>query len=375
METEVTSTSTTDGGPVRLTIVVPTYREAENVPTLLERIETALRDSSVRWDAIIVDDNSADGIEECIAEQQRLGRPVRLVVRKDERGLSSAVIRGFREAEGDVLLCMDADLSHPPERIADMMARFREPGVDFVIGSRYVPGASTEEGWGVFRWLNSRGATLLARPLCRARDPMSGFFALRRETFQGAAPLDPVGYKIGLELMVKCRCRAVREVPIHFANRTRGQSKLSLREQVNYLRHIRRLANFRLGMVAQFLQFCLVGGAGAFVDLATYATLRAGGLHLYGARALAIWLAMTFNFALNRRLTFSYSRAGAIVPQYLRFVATCSVGALVNWSLSVLLTGQVEFFREHIFLAAVCGILAGTIFNFTASYLWAFRRQ
>jgi dolichol-phosphate mannosyltransferase len=121
-------------------------------------------------------------------------------------------------------------------------------GADFVVGSRYVPGGTTADDWGLFRFLNSQVATLLARPLTKITDPMSGFFALPRPVFERALDPSPLGYKIGLELLVRCGCRDVREIPIHFANRTRGESKLTVQQQVLYLRHLARLYRFKLGL-------------------------------------------------------------------------------------------------------------------------------
>jgi dolichol-phosphate mannosyltransferase len=167
-------------------------------------------------------------------------------VRKAERGLSSAVLHGMNQARGEVLVVMDADLSHPAEAIPQFVEAIRSDEADFVIGSRYVASGSTEEGWGLYRWLNSKVAALLAWPLSSARDPMAGFFALRRSALASADRLDPVGYKIGLELLVKCRCRRVREIGIHFSNRVHGTSKLTFREQLNYLRHLRRLYWYRM---------------------------------------------------------------------------------------------------------------------------------
>ena len=140
---------------------------------------------------------------------------------------------------------MDADLSHPPEALPQMLQTL-ETGADFVIGSRYIAGGSTSDG-GCLRWLNSRAATLLARPLTSVRDPMAGFFALKRSTFENGCAFNPVGYKIGLELIIKCRCKRVVEVPIHFEHRRYGESKLTLKQQFLYLRHLRRLYGFKYG--------------------------------------------------------------------------------------------------------------------------------
>ncbi|MCB9851438.1 MAG: polyprenol monophosphomannose synthase [Phycisphaerales bacterium] len=233
------------GAPgLAVSIVVPTYKEADNLLTLVTRIVQAMQPSHDTFEIIIVDDDSQDGTERIVGQLTDAGYPVRLIVRRGRRGLSTAVVEGVQAATGEVLVCMDADLSHPPEAVPQLVAALAE--ADFVIGSRYVAGGGTDQDWGVFRRLNSLAATLLARPFTSARDPMAGFFALRRETFASAAPLDPVGYKIGLELIVKCRCRRVVEIPIQFADRTAGKSKLNLREQFNYLRHLARLARFRL---------------------------------------------------------------------------------------------------------------------------------
>jgi dolichol-phosphate mannosyltransferase len=217
-----------------LSIVVPTYREAANLPVLVPRVADALNSTPLTWELIVVDDNSPD---ETVSICRRLAEsyPVRLIVRTAERGLSSAVIAGMRAARGDILLCMDADLSHPPESIPTIASALGDdPNTDFVIGSRYVQGGRTEDGWGLLRWINSRGAILLARPLTRTSDPMAGFFALRRNAFHATeSTLNPVGYKIGLELLIKCGCRHIVEVPIHFSNRLHGASKLTLREQLN----------------------------------------------------------------------------------------------------------------------------------------------
>src|SRR5208283_3523031 len=117
------------------------------------------------------------------------------------------------------------------------------------------------------RWLNSRVATILASPLVPLKDPMSGFFALRRATFEGGDPFNPIGYKIGLELVLKCRCQMVREIPIHFEDRKLGKSKLSLREQLRYIEHIRRLYNYKFGNFSHFAQFAVVGFSGAILNL------------------------------------------------------------------------------------------------------------
>jgi dolichol-phosphate mannosyltransferase len=218
-----------------VSIVVPTYYEVENIPELIGQIDLVRVKNSLSLELLIMDDNSKDGTVDCI---RSLNKPwVRLVVRTKNKGLSAAVVDGLRLAKNDILIVMDADLSHPPEKIPEMLKKIDE-GYDFVIGSRFIKGGSTDVSWGVFRWLNSKVATVLARPFTSAKDPMSGFFALPRAVWDNADILDPIGYKIGLELMVKCHCKNIQEVPIHFADRKFGKSKLSLKEQLHYIQHI-----------------------------------------------------------------------------------------------------------------------------------------
>jgi dolichol-phosphate mannosyltransferase len=221
-----------------VSVVIPTYREAENLPELLSRLDGVRASMLAPMDVVIVDDDSGDGAESVV---RACAMPwARVIVRRGERGLSSAVIAGLCAAAGEILVVMDADLSHPPESIPDLVQRVVR-GADFVVGSRYVPGGSVDEHWGWGRRLNSRVAAILARPLVTLSDPLSGFFALRRSTFRECRGLNPIGYKIGLELMVRCRCTRIEEAPIRFTDRRRGVSKLSIREQWNYLRHVGRL--------------------------------------------------------------------------------------------------------------------------------------
>lgn len=353
-----------------VSVIVPTYREADNLPLLVPRLAAALKQAGLRGEIIVVDDNSPDATVPICAELADQ-YPLCLEVRVHERGLSSAVVHGMRRATGKILVVMDADLSHPPEKVPDLVAAI-EAGADFAIGSRYVAGGRTAEDWGLLRWLNSKAATLLAWPLTRARDPMAGFFALRRETFERARNLDPIGYKIGLEFLVKCGCKNVREVPISFANRVHGESKLTLKEQLNYLRHLKRLYDFQLGRAAQPLKFGLVGLLGVAVQLLAL-TLFVSFLSRDTALALAIWLAMTSNFFLNRAVTFAGARSGSMGVQYVLFVASCLAGASVNWAVTVWLASISPFFTDYFQLAAVIGVVAAAVFNYVLCVTAAFR--
>jgi dolichol-phosphate mannosyltransferase len=201
---------------------------------------------NMSYEIIFVDDDSKDDIEKIISNLSSEGLNVRLIQRKNERGLSSAVLRGFSEAEGGILVCMDADLSHPPETIHVMIDKILKNNAEFVIGSRYVNGGSTDHKWTIYRRINSRIATLFAKPFTTAKDPMSGFFVIPDRVYKRGSSFNPIGYKIALELIVRCKCEKIVEVPIHFSDRKFGESKLTLKEQLNYLVHIKRLMGYKL---------------------------------------------------------------------------------------------------------------------------------
>jgi putative flippase GtrA len=173
-------------------------------------------------------------------------------------------------------------------------------------------------------------------------------------------------YKIGLELLVKAGCRKIAEIPISFRDRLHGHSKLTLTEQINYLRHLLRLYKFKLGRAFCPLQFVLVGGTGMMVDVAAFMML----LHfvpLIASWAMAIGTAMTWNFLLNRRFTFSEARQQPILAQYFLFCLLCLIGGMMNWTVSVRLCSTFAFFDRWKLLAALCGVVAGTTFNYVLS--------
>jgi dolichol-phosphate mannosyltransferase len=352
----------------RVTVVVPTYKEAENLPHLIGRLAKVREEHGLDLNVLIMDDNSRDGSVEIVAARPE--KWVQIVVRTTDRGLSPSVLDGMKRAEGEILVCMDADLSHPPEAIPQMLRKLEE-GADFVIGSRYVKGGSTSDDWGFLRWINSRVATLLARPLTSARDPMAGFFAFRRSTFAAGHSFNPVGYKIGLEFIVKCGCERVVEVPIHFEDRQLGKSKLTMRQQLLYVKHLRRLYTFKFGAWSQLVQFLTVGGLGTAVNLVLLTAILRVGLSPKPAVATAIVLSMCFNFVLNRRFSFGESRKDSWIRQFIGFMTACSVGALINYAVTLLFMGGRFSLPPQ--LAALVGIAVATAFNFVASRYLVFR--
>jgi len=355
-----------------LSVVIPTFRELRNLEAVARSIEAALRDQRWAYEVIFVDDDSQDG-SEALAAQLADQLPVRMIVRHGEKGLSTAVLRGIGEARGEFVVVMDADLSHPAERIQDMLALLENNKKDFVVGSRYVAGGSLDPGWTWFRLLNSKVATWLALPLARIRDPMSGFFAFRRADMPAAHLLSPIGYKIGLELLVKGGFKKPGEVPIHFADRVHGESKLTWKEQVRYLRHLRRLYQFRFPFLAEFMQFGIVGGSGFAVDLLLYLGLQwLTGMGHVAARALSFWGAASWNWAWNRVLTFSNRKKTAKLAQWSGFLVTSLLGFAINVGSYYVLTQYVPFFEAHKILALFTGVLLGFGFNFLTARLLVF---
>lgn len=202
---------------------------------------------------------------------------------------------------------------------------------------------------------------------------MAGFFALRRETFRRASRLSPLGYKIGLELIVKCGIERVAEVPIHFANRRHGSSKLTLRQQWLYLKHLRRLYVHRFTTWTSLAQFLAVGGTGVVVNLGVLTLLLAFGAEEWAALASGIVVSVASNFLLNRRFTFPGAMRGPIIKQSIMFVGASAIGGLINFLVAIGVTRTLP--ELPIQLSAIVGIAAGTAFNFLANRYVVFRNR
>lgn len=356
-----------------LTIVVPTYREVDNIPPLLARIDALRQSEGLDIEVLFMDDDSQDGSVEAVRDAGFDW--ARIIVRTENRGLSPAVLDGFDAASHPILVCMDCDLSHPPEAIPSMLLSLRA-GHEMVIGSRYVKGGTTDDDWGFGRWLNSIIATLLARPLTRVLDPMSGFFALRRESYQRAKDLNPIGYKIALEIIVKCEFQNVDEVPIHFSDRIHGESKLTFKEQLRYIQHLRRLYLYRFANAMHVAQFLVVGFSGLLINLLVLTVLKQMGAPNPVALAGGIGVSLVTNFVLNRRFTFSYARHGHVIKQFIGFLGASAVGLIVNYSVSLWLSGSLfEGQKGGLQFAAISGVMAGMLFNFLGNRYLVFRKR
>eukprot|EP00301_Raphidiophrys_heterophryoidea_P017921 c291_g1_i1.p1 GENE.c291_g1_i1~~c291_g1_i1.p1 ORF type:complete len:284 (-),score=61.12 c291_g1_i1:282-1076(-) len=227
-----------------VSIIVPTYEEAMNVKPLCTRIFKAMKKANIEAELLLVDDDSGQGTLDTIKIVKALEKdyPIRIHIRKrtEGKGLSSAVLLGLQQARYSTFLVMDADLQHEPESAPSIVEPILSGKGDFAIGSRNTQGGKVQD-WPLHRRIISGGATLIALPLANCSDPMSGFFALNRKTFCRARSLNPMGYKIGLELMVRCKCKRIVEVPITFRDREAGESKLTMKQNLLYLRHVAHL--------------------------------------------------------------------------------------------------------------------------------------
>ncbi len=194
------------------------------------------------WELVVVDDGSPDGTAD-IADGLGRTQPVRVVRRAGKLGLASAVMAGFAAAKGDVLVVMDADLSHPPEVVPSMLDAIAG-GADLAVGSRYVTGGGTKD-WPLRRRIVSRVACLMGQVLVPVRDSTSGFFALRRSVIDGVK-LNPIGFKIGFEVMARGRYKKAVEVPYVFRDRELGKSKFGQREIVQYVVQLGQVARDKM---------------------------------------------------------------------------------------------------------------------------------
>ncbi|MGC9307839.1 MAG: glycosyltransferase [Thermoplasmatota archaeon] len=357
----------------RLSLVVPTYNEADNLPYLLERVATALQ--NVDFELVIVDDDSPDGTADRAEELQEQYDFLTVVRRTGKRDLALSVIEGFHCSSGDVLTVMDADLQHPPEKLVDLLKAI-DDGADVAVGSRYVPGGEIEK-WSFLRRMSSKGATGIAHlllPGCReVRDPLSGFFMLRREVIDGIE-LQPIGYKILLEILIRGRCSHVEEVPITFQDREHGSSSLVANEYGKYLRHLLRLS-WDTGEILRFVKFMLVGGSGVLVNLGVLWLLtEQAGLYYLVSAVFAIELSILSNYALNELWTFrdrgekGLGNAGA---RLLKFNLISSPSFPMQLGVMGLLR---EVFGYYYMVAAVIAIGIVFIWNFFANNFWTWFR-
>ncbi len=223
----------------RVSVIVPTYNERENIAELIKRIHNVLKKD---YEIVVVDDNSPDGTAEIVTELSK-EYPIKLIVRENKAGLASAILEGFKNSDGEIIGVIDADLQHPPEMIEKLVEEIKK-GNDIAIASRYVDGGV--EKWPLTRKIISKGAIYLAKPILNGvEDPMSGFFFLKRSVIEGIE-FNPKGFKLLLEILVKGKYNSISEIPYVFSDRMYGDSKMGKNEIMNYLRLLWRLYRYKL---------------------------------------------------------------------------------------------------------------------------------
>jgi dolichol-phosphate mannosyltransferase len=357
-----------------LSVVVPTFNERDNVSVLYRRLETTL--AGIPWEVVFVDDNSPDGTWEVVRGLARQDSRVRCVRRVGRRGLSGACIEGILASSAPYAVVMDADLQHDETQLPKMVELLRSGKADLVLGSRYIEGYRAE-GFNKQRAGASAFATEIARRLLRVdiADPMSGFFAIRRDRFEELAPnLSTQGFKILLDVVATAqgKLRTV-EIPYTFGARQHGESKLDSMVALDFLGLV--LAKLTHDVISlRFVLFGLVGSLGLLVHLATlFITLEIFGAPFAEAQATGAIVAMTSNFILNNFLTYRDQRLKgfAILRGLLLFYLVCSVGLLANVGVAFSVYDQEPIW----WLAGAAGALMGVVWNYAMSGLFVWRKR
>ena len=362
------------GSPLRLSVIVPTFNERDNVVTLVQRLDVAL--AGIAWEVIFVDDNSPDGTSDVVRALSRQDPRVRCIRRIGRRGLSGACIEGMLASSAPVAAVIDGDLQHDETQLAKMLGLIENGAAELVIGSRYVEGGSADS-FNQQRLGASKFATAVAQRVLRVKiaDPMSGFFMIRRDRFEQLAPrLSTQGFKILLDVVATAEGDLrVIEVPYTFGSRLHGESKLDSMVALDFLGLV--LAKLTNDVVSlRFLLFALVGSIGLFVHFSVlFVTLEAFELPFPEAQACAALLAMTSNFLLNNFLTYRDQRLKGfgILRGLLLFYLVCSVGLLANVGVAFSVYDQEPIW----WLAGASGALMGVVWNYAMSGLFVWRKR
>lgn len=360
--------------PPLLSIVVPTFNEHDNLCELVRRLDAVLEE--IDWEVVFVDDDSTDGTPLALRALAQSDARVRHLHRIGRRGLASAVVEGILSTSAPFVAVMDADLQHDETRLLEMLERLQNGNFDIAVGTRYLDALGVE-GWDERRQTISMVATKLAHVLLTAdiSDPMSGFFMLRRESFdRSVRRLSGIGYKILLDILVSARpSLKITEVSYKFRNRVHGESKLDSAVTWEYLM---LLLDKTIGRIVpvRFVMFMIVGGLGVLVHMLTLAVLTQSlDTTFVAGQSFAAIVAMTFNFFANNLLTYRDKRLKGfreIVWGLLSFYAVCSVGAVSNVGIAAFL------FSQHYswWLSGIAGILVGAVWNYAASAIFTWRK-
>ncbi|QOV23353.1 glycosyltransferase [Anabaenopsis elenkinii] len=365
-----------------LSLVIPTYKERDNIQKVIQILTQTLNESIPGdYELIVVDDDSPDLTWKVAQSLTQEYPQLRVMRRQQERGLSSAVIRGWQVAKGDILGVIDGDLQHPPEVLTQLLTKIAQ-GADLAVASRHVDGGGVSS-WSVVRRFLSRGAQvlgliLLPKVLSRVSDPMSGYFMVRRHSILGVT-LNPVGYKILLEVIARGNIKNISEVGYVFRERKEGESKVTWKQYLDYIHHLirLRLSTVPVGGLSQgldfpigrFLRFGLVGLSGVFVDMVILYLLSDPttlALPLTRSKIIAGEIAICNNFLWNDAWTFAdvsknQQHWSQRLKRFLKFNIICLAGLVLN----VLVLNLVfNFLIPNRYIANLIAIAVATIWNF-----------
>jgi dolichol-phosphate mannosyltransferase len=366
---------------VNFSLIVPTYNESKNLAKLVE-ILTQLLDNyfNDNYELIIVDDDSPDLTWQFGLDLMPNYPQLRVMRRQAEKGLSTAVIRGWQASQGEILGVIDGDLQHPPETLIKMLDEMVK-GADLVVASRHVEGGGVSD-WGFIRRFLSRGAQMLGLMILpnvigRVSDPMSGYFMVRRSAIANC-PMNPLGYKILIEVLGRGNIASVAEVGYVFQERQAGESKVTWRQYVDYILHLLRLRSrgritklrekLRVP-VKRFFKFGLVGFSGVFVDMAIFYLLSDAstlGWGLTRSKIIAAEVAVLNNFLWNDLWTFrdlAEQQFGLrkLIKRFVKFNLICLVGIGLNL---IILNLLYNYFGVNKYIANLIAIAIVTIWNF-----------
>lgn len=354
-----------------ISIIIPTFNEKENISELVRLVTAAM--AGVRWELIFVDDNSPDGTARAVRALAAADGRVRCIQRLGRRGLSSACIEGMLSSSAKYLAVMDGDLQHDEALLPKMFDALQSGDVDIAVATRYAAGGGTGD-WDARREQLSRASNGLAKRVLQVElsDPMSGFFAIERETFLRIAPkLSGVGFKILLDLFASADPPLrVREFPYEFRSRKAGETKVDGMVALDF---ITMLLQKRIGRLVppRFVYFCLIGGSGLLVHMLTlWAFFQVAGVAFAASQAIATGVAMVGNFTLNNLITYRESKLSGLawVRGLFLFCLACSVGAVANVGVASYLHGE----GTRWILSGLAGVLVSTVWNYaaTAFYVW-----
>ncbi len=353
-------------------ILIPTLNEAENVDPLLEQVTAQVKRIGLPAEILVVDGGSKDDTCQRVEKWAKSCHQglVRLVHSDARKGLSGDIMRGAAATQAEIVLVMDADLSHPPSAIEPLVRPLIDDTHDLAIGSRYIPGGGTP-GWPWYRLLTSRVAALLAWPLVNVQDPMSGYFCVRRQELLNLGR-EASGFKIGLEVMVRGldRLRTI-EVPIVFKDRERGQSKLGMGVISTYLKQLIALSGGSVS-TGHAAKFSAVGAMGFLVDLTIFSVLWMLGASLVLTHSISFLCATVFNFSLNSRWSFAETAQRDNSPSWTRYLRLLVVCILALALRGAVLSSLVQDMHWYPHLALVVAVATTILVNFFGSAFFVF---